>query len=860
MPSITWLHISDLHWRESEAYDANVVAGALLRDLASRTEGIASEVEHIDFIFVTGDIAFASRPEEYILAQRFFGDLLRVTGVPKHRLFIVPGNHDVDREAISGEAYDIVAELDCREAINNLLGDERQLAVMMERFHRYKWFVNNYIGRYLRFDSGRYFYKRERRLAGKRIAVLGINSAWTSASDADRLNLFLGERQVRTALDQARRADIRIALVHHPFEWLRDFDRAVCEPLLLRDCDFLLHGHLHRTDMVYQQFPGSRAMVVGAGACYETRKHSNAYNLVHYDPDSGNGIIYLRTYSDREGGFWTEDLLSYQDAPGKYAFDLFLEPVPAPSSDMVLPSVEVPEVPTDVIGAPSAVQRPRSGLDKWWAGRGYKSNPFAWSNAATVNQSVFPELFQAWHIDPNAKLHLAGLGPTPTLDTISQRESGLILIYAPPGGGKTFYRRLAAQQIEEYTGLQCTLEIPNVAARVPSPKSVIARDLALCVFRRVCERFLAQAISPPDANVACILKQCDKVIARSSEREEVVRVYVFIDDLHQLFSEQTSKAKQNAQALGAVLNFCTVAAERGGGEPLALRMFIPEQLREPIQEGLGEQRRARIEECTLSWSAEHCHGVIERRLSNCWSGDQGPELVHTSRLLTPDALEEFLDWLRQQEGTISPRCVIKVFDQLARYAYGRGVTTEQIGVELWKAFMGLGESGIPCAQDISYPLATGRGDKRPPVETPTPDQHKYDAFISYSHRDKEWVHGWLLTRLEEAGLRVCVDFRDFEPGASSITEMERAVLQSRKTLLLLTPDYLASEWAEFENILASTLDPAARQRRVIPLLLKRCELPLRIRAVTYLDFTSLDHEFQLQRLLAAIRQHLLGGS
>ncbi len=39
-------------------------------------------------------------------------------------------------------------------------------------------------------------------------------------------------------------ADLRIALMHHPFEWLADFDREVCEPLLMERCDFILRGHV----------------------------------------------------------------------------------------------------------------------------------------------------------------------------------------------------------------------------------------------------------------------------------------------------------------------------------------------------------------------------------------------------------------------------------------------------------------------------------------------------------------------------------------------------------------------------------------------------------------------------------------
>jgi hypothetical protein len=506
------------------------------------------------------------------------------------------------------------------------------------------------------------------------------------------------------------------------------------------------------------------------------------------------------------------------------------------------------------VGASPDRQRPRSGLDEWWIARGYRLNPFACSNAADVGEDRFPELFQEWYIDPNADADLAGFGPTPTLDVVSSEEIGLVLIYAPTGGGKTFYRRLAAHQVNESRSAECTLEISNIAAQVPDPDNVTALDLALCVHGQV-SRFSPQSTSSPspDPHVARIFRQCDDMIKRLAlGSQKPKRLYVFIDDINQLFDERPSRAEQNTRALQALLDFCTVAAARGGGEPLALRLFIPEQLREPIQEGLGEPRRTRIEERTISWSVEHCRNVVESRLESFWEGEEGAQL---SRLLTPDAFQEFLDWLRGQEGEVSPRCIARAFDGLAWYAYGQGVTTGQIGVELWNAFVNLTESKSRCAQDVPYPLETLWGDIQPVVETSTPGQLEYDAFISYSHRDKELVRDWLLPRLEEDGLRVCIDFRDFEPGAPSVTEMERAVLQSRKTLLVLTPGYIAGEWTEFENILAATRDPAARRRRIIPLLVEPCELPLRIRALTYVDFAGSDQEFQLQRLLAAIRSH-----
>ncbi|MGH7494308.1 MAG: toll/interleukin-1 receptor domain-containing protein [bacterium] len=132
--------------------------------------------------------------------------------------------------------------------------------------------------------------------------------------------------------------------------------------------------------------------------------------------------------------------------------------------------------------------------------------------------------------------------------------------------------------------------------------------------------------------------------------------------------------------------------------------------------------------------------------------------------------------------------------------------------------------------------------------------YKYDLFISYSHRNKDWVQAWLLPELEGAGIKVCIDFRDFQPGVPMLHEMERAVIQSRKTLIVLTPDYLKSQPAAFETILVQATDPAAQYRRLIPLLLEPCELPLRIRQLAYIDFTaSSEAALQLQRLIEAIK-------
>ena len=91
---VTWLHVSDFHIREGDPYDCNVVLNALVSSVRRMRE---KDGRKPDLIFATGDIAFSGKPAEFELATRFFDELLEAAGVEREQLFVIPGNHDVDR-------------------------------------------------------------------------------------------------------------------------------------------------------------------------------------------------------------------------------------------------------------------------------------------------------------------------------------------------------------------------------------------------------------------------------------------------------------------------------------------------------------------------------------------------------------------------------------------------------------------------------------------------------------------------------------------------------------------------------------------------------------------------------------------
>src|SRR5271165_980571 len=92
--AVSWLHISDFHIKAGDSYDRNVVLGALVRSVAWYRE---QQGRQVDLIFATGDIANFGKAAEYEIATKFFDDLIRAAGIEKSRLFVIPGNHDVDR-------------------------------------------------------------------------------------------------------------------------------------------------------------------------------------------------------------------------------------------------------------------------------------------------------------------------------------------------------------------------------------------------------------------------------------------------------------------------------------------------------------------------------------------------------------------------------------------------------------------------------------------------------------------------------------------------------------------------------------------------------------------------------------------
>jgi predicted phosphodiesterase len=331
MGGLTWLHLSDWHQGNKELFNRHVVADKLIEDLEKRTTNISPDLAKIDFIVFSGDVAHGGKPEEYQAAKvEFFDRILKATGLGPNRLFIVPGNHDLNRDEFDLVPPALLKPLESETDVEKWLVKERERGLVLQPFNAFTKYVTEYYG------YGHPDFAAIHRIDDKKIAILGLNSAWMCGRNKDAKGevddkgyVLVGEPQIHQSLKDISNADIKIIVLHHPFEWLNEFDRRHVEKRLISECDFILNGHQHTPEAEQIRKDNDRFYVhISTGASYLERISKdplliNAYNIVHLDLETKKGVVFLRRWIDNQTK-WLEDRDTYPP-DGKVPFYLTAE-------------------------------------------------------------------------------------------------------------------------------------------------------------------------------------------------------------------------------------------------------------------------------------------------------------------------------------------------------------------------------------------------------------------------------------------------------------------------------------------------------------------------------------------------------
>ena len=304
------LHLSDIHFNKPECLTARTSRDAKIRHLMLNEASDFAEVSEtpIDAILVTGDIAFKADPEEFQVAKEWLYELADRLGSPKDAIYVVPGNHDVNRKVADSKMVKALRKtiLSCDgeqryESFVDHLRDSGTQKILMEPFESYNEFAKHFGCNIWAHDQA--FWEYETPINERyTLRLNGLTTAFLSSEDDDVGKLYMGQFQSNVL---SKPGVVDLAMFHHPFDWLSDGEKI--EDDLHNNTQIILMGHRHRQR---QRHNGTdKRVIFAAGAINPCRKEGSwepAFNIIDLEVEEAENDAQLLV---------TAHLFRYQEDP-----------------------------------------------------------------------------------------------------------------------------------------------------------------------------------------------------------------------------------------------------------------------------------------------------------------------------------------------------------------------------------------------------------------------------------------------------------------------------------------------------------------------------------------------------------------
>ncbi|MBI9062761.1 MAG: metallophosphoesterase [Marinilabiliaceae bacterium] len=245
------IHLSDIHYSKDSIEDiVTFVLPSLLKDIEK------SHVDNkINLVFLTGDlidkggISFSGGIETAFeeFQEIFIKGIIEKTGLSRDEIFFCPGNHDIDLNRDEGIVDEnLTSKLKNTEEVNKFIDSNKKDGI--RRIIPFKDFERKFRSGFKgSFDISNFQSTYNKKIENKNIGVACLNSAWRCFdSQNDKGRIILGERQVTRPKKIIGNSDLKIALIHHHHDWLAEFDKENVLPLIEKEFDILLCGHVHQ--------------------------------------------------------------------------------------------------------------------------------------------------------------------------------------------------------------------------------------------------------------------------------------------------------------------------------------------------------------------------------------------------------------------------------------------------------------------------------------------------------------------------------------------------------------------------------------------------------------------------------------
>ena len=296
MKKLGILHISDVHINASSISEIDSLVEKLINDI----EKVKSENSiNIDLICFAGDLigrgdkAFEDEMQIRLAEEHFIQPLLKATGLTEKEFILVPGNHEVNINKIAKRTEKGLATISSLDEINETIYDmQDEYKSRLQYF--YDYMHEKYVPDAEKWNLG---YSITKNINGIDIGIVGLDSAWRSTGVGweERGKMLVGEQQVGILHNNIKDADLKICLMHHPLDWLSDFEMTNVERKL-NYFDLVLRGHVHDLDDKQICTQKYKTIYNTSGKLYPIDSYYSGYSILDIDMDLSTCCIYSREY------------------------------------------------------------------------------------------------------------------------------------------------------------------------------------------------------------------------------------------------------------------------------------------------------------------------------------------------------------------------------------------------------------------------------------------------------------------------------------------------------------------------------------------------------------------------------------
>jgi len=315
---LTILQLSDIHFKRlSDAWDEYT---QLKERLFEKVEEICKSTT-VDCILICGDVAFSGNQEEYEQkAKPFIEKLQELTGCDNGHVYVVPGNHDKNRDA--GYACTRVALRDAMlkdstiidarqrekkiyDQFFNIYKDENDTFVKwLLPFEDYVRFANDFIcvsegvaktrsGQERTYSDKLYWNSEDLKVGPYTLCLHGINSCYVSDWEDDKHEQILPKELYKTT---KRKATVNVSVMHHPLWFMKDKDEITKEMDTLYPIQF--YGHIHN-----QTIENNGTLKIFSGAIMPPKGEGDGgedyrpvFNVIKFEEGQGEVAVTIEPY------------------------------------------------------------------------------------------------------------------------------------------------------------------------------------------------------------------------------------------------------------------------------------------------------------------------------------------------------------------------------------------------------------------------------------------------------------------------------------------------------------------------------------------------------------------------------------